>query len=38
MDLNFTAEELEFRRDIRQWVADNLPKDISHKVHNAWRL
>ncbi|MBK7262868.1 MAG: acyl-CoA dehydrogenase family protein [Rubrivivax sp.] len=38
MDLNFTAEELEFRRDIRQWVAANLPKDISHKVHNAWRL
>ena len=38
MDLNFTAEELAFRRDIRQWVADNLPKDISHKVHNALRL
>jgi alkylation response protein AidB-like acyl-CoA dehydrogenase len=38
MDLNFTAEELEFRREIRQWVADNLPKDISQKVHNAQRL
>jgi alkylation response protein AidB-like acyl-CoA dehydrogenase len=38
MDLNFTAEELAFRRDIRQWVADNLPRDISHKVHNALRL
>jgi len=38
MDLNFTADELAFRRDIRQWVAENLPKDISHKVHNALRL
>ncbi|MFY9512442.1 MAG: acyl-CoA dehydrogenase family protein [Rubrivivax sp.] len=38
MDLNFTAEELEFRSSIRQWVAANLPQDISHKVHNALRL
>ena len=38
MDLNFTAEELEFRAMVRQWVADNLPADLSHKVHNALRL
>ena len=38
MDLNFTAEELAFRAEIRQWVAENLPKDLSHKVHNALRL
>ena len=38
MDLNFTADELEFRREIRQWVAENLPKELSHKVHNALRL
>ncbi|MBK9364143.1 MAG: acyl-CoA dehydrogenase family protein [Rubrivivax sp.] len=38
MDLNFTAEELAFRAEIRQWVAENLPQDISHKVHNALRL
>ena len=38
MDLNFTAEETAFRNQIRQWVADNLPADISHKVHNALRL
>jgi len=38
MDLNFTPEELSFRQDIRQWVADNLPADISHKVRNALRL
>ncbi len=38
MDLNFTAEELAFRAEIRQWVAANLPADISHKVHRALRL
>ena len=38
MDLNFTAEELAFREEIRDWVAKNLPKETSHKVHNALRL
>ena len=38
MDLNFTAEEQAFRHEIRQWVAENLPREISHKVHNALRL
>ena len=38
MDLNFTAEELDFRAGIRKWVADNLPKDISTKVHGALPL
>ncbi len=38
MDLNFTAEEMAFRDEIRAWVAANLPKDISHKVHNALHL
>jgi alkylation response protein AidB-like acyl-CoA dehydrogenase len=38
MDLNFTADEQAFRADIRDWVAKNLPKEISHKVHNALRL
>src|SRR5258706_406489 len=38
MDLNFTPEELAFRAEIRAWVAANLPKDISHKVHNALHL
>ena len=38
MDLNFTAEELDFRRTIREWVAANLPADLSHKVHHALRL
>jgi len=38
MDLNFTPEEQTFRQDIRRWVADNLPADISAKVHGALRL
>lgn len=38
MDLNFTTEELAFRAEIRQWVAENLPQDISQKVHKALRL
>ncbi|MES2228792.1 MAG: acyl-CoA dehydrogenase family protein [Pseudomonadota bacterium] len=38
MDLRFTPEEQAFREQIRAWVAENLPKEISHKVHNALRL
>jgi alkylation response protein AidB-like acyl-CoA dehydrogenase len=38
MDLAFTPEEQKFREDIRAWVHANLPKDISHKVHNALHL
>ena len=38
MDLNFTPEELAFRAEVRQWVADSLPKDLSHKVFNSLRL
>jgi len=38
MDLNFTADELAFRAEVRQWVAENLPQDLSHKVFNSLRL
>ena len=38
MNLDFTPEEQAFREQIRAWVAESLPKDISHKVHNALRL
>jgi alkylation response protein AidB-like acyl-CoA dehydrogenase len=38
MDLAFTPEEEQFRKDIRTWVHANLPEKISHKVHNALRL
>ncbi len=38
MDLNFTADELAFRAEVRAWVAANLPPATSHKVHNALNL
>ena len=38
MDLSFTPEEQKFREDIRAWVKENLPQEISHKVHNALEL
>ncbi len=38
MDLAFTAEEEAFRKEIRSWVRAHLPKELSHKVHNALRL
>jgi len=38
MDLAFTPEEQKFREEIRAWVRENLPKEISDKVHNAQRL
>ena len=38
MDLQFTPEEQAFRLEVRQWVAANLPEDISRKVHSALRL
>jgi alkylation response protein AidB-like acyl-CoA dehydrogenase len=38
MDLAFTPEEQQFREEISSWVAANLPKDISDKVHNALEL
>jgi alkylation response protein AidB-like acyl-CoA dehydrogenase len=38
MDLAFTPEEQQFRDQIRQWVRQNLPADISHKVHHGLRL
>jgi len=38
MDLSFTPEEQKFREEVRAWVKDNLPEEISHKVHNALEL
>ena len=38
MDLACTPEEQAFREEVRTWVQANLPKEISHKVHNALRL
>lgn len=38
MDLAFTPQEQKFRENIRSWVHDHLPRELSHKVHNALQL
>ncbi|WP_332813473.1 acyl-CoA dehydrogenase family protein [Ramlibacter sp.] len=38
MDLAFTPEEQQFREQVRAWVRENLPQDLSTKVHNSLHL
>ena len=38
MDLNFTAEEQAFRADVVRFLQEKLPKRLSDKVSNGWRL
>jgi len=38
MDLNYSAEELSFRDQVRGWLAANLPKDLREKVSNYEHL
>ncbi len=38
MDLNYTPDEIAFRDDVRAFVRDKLPKDISRKVLEHRRL
>jgi len=38
MDLNYSAEELSFRDEVRAFVRDHLPRDISRKVLEHRRL
>ena len=38
MDLNYSAEELSFRDQVRAFVRDNLPQDIARKVLEHRRL
>jgi alkylation response protein AidB-like acyl-CoA dehydrogenase len=35
MDLNFTPAELAFRDEVRQFMRDQLPHDIAHRVKNG---
>jgi alkylation response protein AidB-like acyl-CoA dehydrogenase len=38
MDLNYSAEELAFRDDVRSWLEKNLPEDLGRKVANYEHL
>ena len=38
MDLNYTADDLEFRDTVRDYLEANLPKDLQHKVLNHKRM
>ncbi len=38
MDLQFTTEELAFRDEVRSFLKDKLPEDLSHKVKNGLQL
>ncbi|WP_119681303.1 acyl-CoA dehydrogenase family protein [Indioceanicola profundi] len=38
MDLNYTADELAFAEEVRQWVRANLPPETRHRVLHHIRL
>jgi len=38
MDLNYSAEELAFRDEVRAWLLTNLPRDLREKVENYQHL
>ena len=38
MDLNYSAEELAFREEVRSWLNANLPEDLKDKVANFGHL
>jgi len=38
MDLNYSAEELAFRDEVRSWLRANLPQDLREKVENYRHL
>ena len=38
MDLNYTSDELAFQAEVRDWLKDNLPADLSNKVRRGQKL
>lgn len=38
MDINFTPEEQAFRKEVREFLQQNLPQELSDKVHNHKEL
>ena len=38
MDLNYSAEEIAFRDEVRGWLRENLPTELRDKVLNYREL
>ena len=38
MNFDYTADELAFRNEVREYLKNNLPRDLADKVLNAKRL
>ena len=35
MNLQFTQEELDFQKEVRDWIKDNYPEDMKERLMNA---
>ena len=35
MNLQFTQEELDFQKEVRDWIKDNYPEDMKERLTNA---
>ncbi len=35
MNLQFTQEELDFQKEVREWIKDNYPEDMKERLTNA---
>lgn len=38
MDMSFSAEDEAFRKEVRAFLAEKLPQDVAHKVHNGYHV
>ena len=35
MNLQFTQEELDFQKEVRDWIKDNYPEDMKDRLMNS---
>ena len=35
MDINFSKEDIQFRDEVREWVANDYPKHVKYKQDNG---
>ena len=38
MDINFTKEDIAFRDEVREWLANDYPKHVKEKTDNGIAL